>query len=227
MAIETRQQKFVQKQRTNTLMQMAYNELRESIINNTIQPGDVLSEQQIAEQLNISRTPVREALAILESEGLIEVRRGIGAFVKPMSYKDISDIYEVRGPLEALAFQTAVYHVTPEEIQALRQRFNDILVRYERRERIEIDEFYQVDAAFHDLIVERCENPYVQRFMSTINSNSHRMLRMFSNNMQSNLKEAIQQHLRLLELLEAQDVKTLEVELSEQLRMSKQRYTQI
>lgn len=227
MTMETKQQRFVQKQRTNTLMQLAYNELRESIINNTLQPGDVLSEQQIAQQLNISRTPVREALAILESEGLIEIRRGIGAFVKPLSYKDISNIFEVRRPLETLAVRTAILHITPEDIAAMREKFSDILTRYENHERVKVSEFYQADTAFHDLIVERCENPYVQRFMHTINSNVRRMQVIFSTSVQSNLKEAVQQHLRLLDLMESQNIAELEAELDKQLLTSKQRYVDV
>lgn len=215
MSANVQHQNFVKKRRDNTLMQMAYNELRESIISNSIQPGDVLSEQQIAQQLNISRTPVREALAILESEGLIEIRRGIGAFVKPLSYKDISNIFEVRRPLEALAVKSAIYHITSEDIQDMRDRFNDLLARYERNERVEVREFSELDFAFHDLIIERCENPYVRRFMHTINSNVRRLQVMFRTI--HDPKDAIRQHLQLLQLIENRDLEALEAELDNQL----------
>ena len=91
MAVAKRED-FVKKRRDHTLMQLAYNELRESIITNTIKPGDVLSEQQIAQELNISRTPVREALAILESEGL-ERSAGASALLSSLCPMRISSIF--------------------------------------------------------------------------------------------------------------------------------------
>ena len=189
--------------------------------------GGRVIAQMIAQQLNISRTPVREALAILESEGLIEIRRGLGAFVKPLSYKDISHIFEVRHPLETLAVRTAIYRITPREIAARRESFNSILRRCENHERVPVSDFYRADAAFHDMIVERCENPYVQRFMHIINSNVRRMQLMFSNSMQDNLEEAARQHLLLLDLIEAQDIDALEAEMDRQLVIAKQRYVDV
>ena len=225
MTANAEPQGFIKKRKGSTLMQVAYSEIRESIITNAVKSGDVLSEQQIAQELGISRTPVREALAILENEGLVEIRRGIGAFVKPLSYKDISDMYEVRRPMEALAFRSAAEFLTAAEIKACRDQFGALLKRCEANERVEAREFYQVDSAFHDLIVERCGNVYVQRFMHTINSNLRRMQMMFSSSIQGDMQETIRQHLLLLDLLEAKNAEELERELDRQLQISKRRYT--
>ena len=92
-------------------------------------------------------------------------------------------------------------------------------------ERVEAREFYQVDSAFHDLIVERCGNVYVQRFMHTINSNLRRMQMMFSSSIQGDMQETIRQPLLLLDLLEAKNAEELERELDRQLQISKRRYT--
>ena len=80
----------------SSLAQIAYNELRESIITNTVHAGDILSEQVIAQQLHTSRTPVHEALALLEQDGLVQIRRGIGALLTPITFEDIEYIQEAR-----------------------------------------------------------------------------------------------------------------------------------
>ena len=211
--------KFARSPESPNLMQRAYQELRDSIVSGEIQSGDLLREQQIAQELQISRTPVREALAVLESEGLVEVRRGIGAFVKPLSYKDISHIFEVRRALEILAIRTALYHITQEDIQQLENRFHQLLTRYENHEEIQAAEFTRIDFELHDLIVDRCENPYVQRFMSSIHANIKR-LQVMSFTLLSSLKESTEQHLHLLHLIQERDLPALEKALDEHISWS-------
>ena len=222
MAVAKRED-FVKKRRDHTLMQLAYNELRESIITNTIKPGDVLSEQQIAQELNISRTPVREALAILESEGLVEIRRGIGAFVKPLSYEDILNIFEVRRPLEELAVNSAIHFITEEDIRTMRERFTAMLAQCENNEPMDAAEFASLDADFHDMIIERSKNPYVQRFMRTINSNVRRIQMMVR--IINDPRDAVVQHLRLLDLMEKRDLAGLQAELENHINVALQSFS--
>jgi len=215
MALITQNEGLAKKRRDHTLMQMAYSELRESIITNQIKPGDVLSEQQIAITLNISRTPVREALAILENEGLVEIRRGIGAFVKPLSYDDILNIFEVRRSLEALAMKSAIHYITAQDIQNMRERFTAILAQCENNEPLDAAEFASLDADFHGMIIDRSKNPYVQRFMRSINSNVQRiqiMVRIINDP-----KDAVLQHLRLLDLMEQRKLDAILIELDHHL----------
>ena len=67
--------------RSGTLMKSVYHSLKEDICNGVIKTGELLSEAQLAERLSVSRTPVREALAALENEGLVDIRRGIGVLL--------------------------------------------------------------------------------------------------------------------------------------------------
>jgi DNA-binding GntR family transcriptional regulator len=86
--------------------------LREAIVEGVLAPGSRLSEVQIAKQLNVSRTPMREAFAQLEREGLVTVVARVGAFVRSVTLRDVAEIYRVRTALECLAVQLAAERVT-------------------------------------------------------------------------------------------------------------------
>ncbi|GAB2893657.1 hypothetical protein GCM10027093_31430 [Paraburkholderia jirisanensis] len=86
--------------------------LREAIVEGVLAPGSRLSEVQVARQLNVSRTPMREAFAQLEREGLVTVLPRIGAFVRSVTTRDVEEIYTVRGALEGLAVQLAADRIT-------------------------------------------------------------------------------------------------------------------
>lgn len=81
-------------------------ELRQAILNGSLRPGDKLSQVDLAAQLGVSRMPVRQALAVLEREGLVEVTRSRAAVVKPLDAGYIRDIYQIRGVMERYVART-------------------------------------------------------------------------------------------------------------------------
>lgn len=87
--------------------------LREAIVEGVLAPGSRLSEVQIAKQLNVSRTPMREAFTQLEREGLVTILSRIGAHVRAVTPRDVEEIYTVRTALECLAVQVASEHINP------------------------------------------------------------------------------------------------------------------
>ncbi|WP_031362862.1 GntR family transcriptional regulator [Caballeronia sordidicola] len=86
--------------------------LREAIVEGVLAPGSRLSEVQVAKQLNVSRTPMREAFAQLEREGLVTVVARVGAFVRSVTLRDVAEIYTVRTALECLAVQLCAQNIT-------------------------------------------------------------------------------------------------------------------
>ncbi|MDB5784969.1 GntR family transcriptional regulator [Caballeronia mineralivorans] len=86
--------------------------LREAIVEGVLSPGSRLSEVQVAKQLNVSRTPMREAFAQLEREGLVTVVVRVGAFVRSVTLRDVAEIYTVRTALECLAVQLCAENIT-------------------------------------------------------------------------------------------------------------------
>jgi DNA-binding GntR family transcriptional regulator len=199
--------KFQAKKQYN-LMDKAYDSIKANICNNTIESGMLLSESQIAEELGMSRTPVREALKALAMEGYVEIRVGIGAYVKPISYRELLDLYAVRRALEIAAVDTALENITEDEVDDLEERFNELLKRYRNHEKIELQEFINVDLALHELLVEKCENRYIKDFMEKIMDNIRR-IQMVSFRALNDLEESTQQHLDLLEHIRARDKQKL------------------
>src|SRR5258708_7870 len=100
--------------------------LREAIVEGVLAPGSRLSEVQVAKQLNVSRTPMREAFAQLEREGLVTVVARVGAFVRSVTLRDVAEIYTVRAALECLAVQLCAENITALGRLQLEERFGEM-----------------------------------------------------------------------------------------------------
>jgi len=100
--------------------------LREAILRSEIKPGERLDQTKIAEQLRVSRTPVRNALLILSNEGLVEMTPHAGAVVSEMEPAEIEEIYFLRGVLEGIAARLAVEGMTDEDLALLRKTLDDL-----------------------------------------------------------------------------------------------------
>jgi DNA-binding GntR family transcriptional regulator len=101
--------------------QHAYVRIRQAIVEGRYRPGQRLIEQRIGEELEVSRTPVREALRMLEAEGLVTSLRNRGAVVRPLTPKDIIEVYDLRVRLESLAAERAATLGTPEQVANLEE----------------------------------------------------------------------------------------------------------
>lgn len=107
----------------------AYAQVRAAIVENRYPPGQRLVEQRIAEQLGLSRTPVREALRMLEAEGLVVSERNRGAIVRPLSPTEVVDLYGLRIQLESYAVEVATERATEadlRELMAAADAFGDV-----------------------------------------------------------------------------------------------------
>ena len=99
----------------------AYNYLESAILTGRLKPRERLIEQELAEQLKMSRTPIREALRRLEERGLVRILPRRGALVSDISSAEVENIYAVRSHLESLAARLAAAHITPEGIERVRE----------------------------------------------------------------------------------------------------------
>ena len=99
------------------LRDVVFENLREAILEGKLEPGQRLMEVQLAEQLGVSRTPVREAIRKLELEGLVVMLPRKGAYVADVSLKDIIDVLEIRSTLEGLAAYLAAAAAYPEPLK--------------------------------------------------------------------------------------------------------------
>ena len=140
-------------------------ELRDAIFTNKIQAGDRLVETTIANSMGISRTPVREALRQLESEGLaINIPRK-GTVVKGLCLEDASEIYDIREVLEGLAVRKACTYISRIEIRELRQIIRDM------DKSIKLDDeaaYYDLNNKYSTIIINSCGNKRLIEQMKSI-----------------------------------------------------------
>ena len=186
------------------LSEKAYNLIKDAICEGGISPGDILSESQLASQFEMSRTPVREALRMLAAEDFVEVRNGIGAYVKPLSSKDMDDLYEVRRALEMQAIKTSIYLITPDEIDYFERCFQAQIDACDRGDHPGHGEFSALDWQLHILFVERCTNRYIKSVVSAYDSNLRRYQSM-SIDALNDVRVSAQQHLDILKTLRTRD----------------------
>ena len=190
------------------LSQQAYNQIKDALCQGKIVAGDLLSENQLAQALGMSRTPVREALRALASENWVEIKNGVGAYVKPLSSKDIEDLYEIRCLLEVQAAKTAVYNISAQEIDQLEQQYQALLDDFYQGRLPDPRYFSQLDWTLHELIVERCTNNYLKVIMRNNNASIKRY-QLLSFEARNDIKDSAVQHLNILELIRRRDVPAL------------------
>jgi DNA-binding GntR family transcriptional regulator len=133
----------------HSLRGRVYNSLREDILSGKYKPGENLVELKIADELNVSRTPIREAIRQLELEGLVESVPNKGATVKGITKKDMEDIYHIRRVLEGLAAKWAVMQITEDEIAEL-QEIYDLMEFYTQKN--DIENISKLNTKFHQII---------------------------------------------------------------------------
>ncbi|BDB98063.1 MAG: GntR family transcriptional regulator [Saccharolobus sp.] len=146
-----------------SLSQTAYEKILDYIITGKYKPGSILKEEELASILKISRTPIREALAKLEKEGII-VKNGKSYSVIPLSQSDIVQLYEIRIPLEAEAAKLAANRATDEEINKIIKILDDIKNTKENDPLI----LANLNGDLHRAIAEASHNKYLVDILDNI-----------------------------------------------------------
>ncbi len=131
----------------------------------TAAPGERLMETQLAEELGVSRTPVREAIRKLELEGLVVMVPRRGAYVASMSVRDISETFEIRSALEGLAAKLAVDKITADELEAMELT---VLRMSKSIENHDLNELVEIDEEFHDILVRASRNERLTQMISLL-----------------------------------------------------------
>ena len=130
----------------------AYEEIRNATLAGTFPPGTQLNERQMAEQFSVSRTPVRDALTRLATEGLVRQIPHIGVFVRKLDITEAIDLMEIRQALEAAAAERVARQVTPEQAESLVQLAEEIDASTVQSD--ESDETRSLEIAFHSSVAD-------------------------------------------------------------------------
>lgn len=150
--------------RTNLADEIATN-LRELIISGELTPGTRIIEAEVASQLGVSRGPLREALRILETEGLLESIPGRGSFVIQTSKRDIQELYSLRCILEEEAMRLAIDNGTKDDFDRLQKTVESMLKAAEEQRQREVREF---DYQFHSQIWEIADHILLRNVLESI-----------------------------------------------------------
>ena len=184
------------------LRDVVFNTLRDAILTGKLVPGERLMENQLAEKLGVSRTPVREALRMLELENLVELVPRKGAQVLDMSEKDITNILEVRSALEGLATSLACKKMTKEDLQQLKNMEVDFEKAVADNE---VDHFVDIDEDFHDLIFAATENDKLINIFRNLRIQLYRYRMAQAKNNETSMSTIVAHHRSIIRAIENHD----------------------
>jgi DNA-binding GntR family transcriptional regulator len=182
------------------LGEVAYEALRDAIMTKQLLPGERLMETELANEMGISRTPVREAVRRLETDGYVVIVPRKGSYVAGISMKDVMDVFEIRTALEMLAAEKAAERATEEEMEDLKRAVRDM----SDTENAGILATVDSDARFHSLIYQMSKN---DRLVSLIHDLREQIYRFRSTTLSDpgRLKLALREHQRVLEAIAGRD----------------------
>jgi DNA-binding GntR family transcriptional regulator len=185
----------------------AYESLKEAIRNNVFPPGYQGSEQEIASQLGMSRTPVHEAIIRLQEEGLVRVLPRRGVVVSAISPDDMREIYQV-----IIALETASAELLAEKSDDERRSIADELDQLNGQMQSalkanDLVEWAKADGRFHQLLVERTGNGRLARMFHTIMDQSHRA-RMLTLRLRPKPTGSVREHRAIVEAIRSGNPKT-------------------
>lgn len=182
----------------------AYERLKRMVFEHELPPGSRISEAQVARQLEMSRTPVREALARLESEGILTGAPGRGFLVADLTVDDLVDIYRVRAVLDGLAAEEAASRATRVDIARLEDLY-DAMSQASAAGRDQ--ELARLNSEFHALIAEISGNSYLQAMLEDIRE-VFEWFRSTALSLPGRRDTAHDEHGRMIEALRAGDAET-------------------
>lgn len=177
--------------------------LRDAIKRGILEPGERLMEVQLADELGISRTPVREAIRKLEQEGYVIMMPRRGTYVSSVSVKDVKEIFEIRSALETLAAELATLRIEPDELDKLRTLLAEIEGHIERQD--SMDKIVATDVEFHGLLYQVSRNERLVAIISNLMEQLARF-RTLSMSYPGRLKETLKEHRAMVEAIAAGNV---------------------
>lgn len=172
--------------------------MRTFIERGDLTPGQKIPEKELCEQLGVSRTPLREALKVLASEGLITLRVNRGATVRILKLEELEEVFPVMGALEALAGEIACEKITEAELQEIRQLHEAMVVHWKKGE---LQPYFKLNRRIHEAIFDATSNETLKSLYRTL---SGRLMsaRYVANMTSERWAQAVEEHKQILKCLE-------------------------
>ena len=175
--------------------------LRQMLVENRIAPGAKLNERALSEVLNVSRTPLREAIKMLAAEGLVELLPNRGAIAVQLTEADVLNTFEVMAGLEAQSGELATQRITEAELTEITAMHFEMLAAYTRRD---LPTYYRLNSAIHSAINVAAKNAVLTSTYKQVNARLQ-ALRFRSNQNEEKWKSAVQEHELMINALQARD----------------------
>jgi DNA-binding GntR family transcriptional regulator len=175
--------------------------LRDMIVEGALAPGTRVPERELCARFGVSRTPLREALKVLASEGLLALLPNRGAQVTSLTTADIDEMFPVMGALEALAGELTCARITDEEIAEIRALHYQMVLHYTRRE---LPEYFHLNQNIHERILEIAGNSTLTRMYAGL-AGRVRRARYVANMTKSRWGQAVEEHEAILDALARRD----------------------
>lgn len=184
------------------LYEQVAEQLRQRIFQRELEPGSWIDELKIAEQMGISRTPLREAIKVLAAEGLVTMKVRRGAYVTEMSDKDLRDVYHLLALLESDAAAVVAERATAQQLQALQALHEEL-----ERSAHDRDQFFAVNERFHMQLLASADNRWRDQLVADLRKvmklNRHNSLLK-----QGRIAESLQEHRSIMQALHARQPET-------------------
>jgi DNA-binding GntR family transcriptional regulator len=187
------------------LHEEAVDRLRDLIVQGELAPGSRLNERVLTARLGVSRTPLREAIKLLATEGLVDLLPNRGAVVAPIDPARIAETLTVMGALESLAGELVCAQASDESLADIRALHYEMLAMHARRD---LDGYFRYNQAIHLKIVEASGNAVLAQTYRQLNANVRRV-RYMANLSAERWDAAVQEHEAILAALNARDAARL------------------
>ncbi|TVR22697.1 MAG: GntR family transcriptional regulator [Anaerolineaceae bacterium] len=188
---------------TKSLRERVLDSLRTAIITGELKPGETLVETDLASQFGVSRAPLREAINILNAEGLVETLPYHGTTVKKLARKDIEELYSVRSMMEGFAIQRIIDNGRASTVaEALRAICQKMLAAAEKDRLIEVN---RIDRVFHDTIIANAQNQLLTSLWNNVTIRVQQVMSL-RNQSKGDLQQITLNHLTIVAAIEAENV---------------------
>lgn len=198
---------------TTALYMEVADRLRRRIYGHELRPGEPIDERALCEELGISRTPLREALKVLNAEGLVDLVPRRGCFVRQLAPEELRDLFPVMAVLEGLCARQAAERLSPSDLHGLE-------AMHERLETLaaagQVDEYYEENFQFHGAVQQLSGNRWLQRTVGEL----RRILRLARHHqltLPGRLRSSLEEHRRIMEALRRGDADAAEHAMREHL----------
>ncbi len=192
-------------QKKQTLREQIADAIRDAIIKGILRPEERVAEAEMANKFNISRTPIREAIRQLETEGFIKVQAHRGAYVAPITEKDIREFYEIKSLLEGYAARLACSRMGEEDIKKLEEINNKLEEAHKKNEwRLA----FKLHNEFHDKFLRNCGNEKLYQILHALTQQFQRF--RIALTMSGKIEGSIAQHKEIVNAFRKRNAEGIE-----------------